>query len=145
MNPENQTPAPDIRSKYFLISKRGTMIFAVLVLMAYGAAVLWSEFVFSVDTSGSTVESREKAKHLICPSEAVKNLTLQKNILPKRRFWLFDQNKVYGFYDEVLIKYPDCLASEVFLSRGLFLGETFYYYDRATNKPTVKVTIESVK
>jgi hypothetical protein len=150
MSSENQTVDTVLRQKYFLVSKRGTMIFVLLALVAYGAAVLWSEFVFSVSRPSLVGQIKQAAiqKKSGCPSI---DLGLQKfqvpdTLLPDaRKPYFFDKNYRSGYYDDSLGETPGCIAALIGWYEGVERGSKIYFFDRKTNKATVKVTIESVK
>ena len=151
MNTENQTLDNTMRQKYFLVSKKWTMIVVLLALLAYAGAVLWSEFVFSVSVGTSQVGQKKSAeimKKNVCAKndDMGKKFKVQEKYYPDARNPLFlDKNYRFGIYDDFLLEYPGCIAAHIVAAEQSIKGETMYYFDRATNKPTVKVTIDSVK
>ncbi|WP_296443456.1 hypothetical protein, partial [Rhodoferax sp. UBA5149] len=97
MNIQNSTPDNEIRQRYFLISKRWTVALILLVLVIYGCAVLWSEFVFSTSfTSDAILAQRaEQLKRLGCPQQTEiekSGYVIASAQLPSsRKPWLFDK------------------------------------------------------
>lgn len=146
MNTENQTLDNTMRQKYFLVSKKWTVVVLLLALLAYAGAVLWSEFVFSVRTSDGIkqLEADKKTSHINC-KDIVQFNVKPTELTPKRNPWLLETFNVYSSYSDALIVFPHCLSASVVWTEAGVRNTRFYYFDRNTNKPIVKVTIESVK
>ena len=58
MNIQNTISDHEIRQRYFMVSKRWTVALALLAIVIYGCAVLWSEFVFSVSFTSDAVHKK---------------------------------------------------------------------------------------
>ena len=147
MNTQNNTPDNEIRQKYFLISKRWTVTLVLLALVTYGCAVIWSEFVYSVGGPRATYKSQfEKlgcTPLKLAPGE-LPYLKNDGNQYPNRQILLLDRTRVFGEYIDILSNHPECVATEILANVGDPRGLVFIYYDRTTDKPVVKVTIESI-
>lgn len=151
MSMKNNTPDNEIRQRYFLISKRWTVALILLALVIYGCTVLWSEFVFSVSTSSDSVPIKRAAELEKLGCVPVTKLADEKfdeipegRLPSKRSPWRLDRNFHSGYYIDFITKRPGCLSTKVLLKEGDSRGSTIYFYDRATDKPVVKVTIESI-
>ena len=97
MNTENQTLDNTMRQKYFLVSKKWTVVVLLLALLAYAGAVLWSEFVFSVSTSDGIkqLEADKKTSHINC-KDIVQFNVKPTELTPKRNPWLLETFNVYS-------------------------------------------------
>lgn len=147
MTTDISNPDQALKQKYFLVSKRGTVIFVFLSLLAYGAAVLWSEFVFSVSSpdGAKQVEYKKITSKIRCAStEEAKKYEVQKQQIPKRNPWLFETNFIDGTYSDFITSFPECQSASILYAGIDPRGSIIYFFNRSTNKPTVKVTIESI-
>lgn len=178
MNADNNTPESKIRQRYFLISKRWTAALLVLVLVIYGCAVLWSEFVFSVGGADLLVEKKrtKMLERLGCfPVNAAQRTTRIEGLIeldaerikregetakfvvakekipdifatsPYLRGFALDRRYRYGYYLDYLENKTNCIATWIVLKEKNTQGSVIYFFDRETDNPIVKVTIESVK
>jgi hypothetical protein len=145
VNTQNNTPDNEIRQKYFLLSKRWTVALVLLALVTYGCAVIWSEFVFSVSTSSprKLMESSQNTANFHC-SDISKFDVEDKKMHRERNPWLFEKFRTHILYSDALLAFPQCLSASVIWTQAGPHDTRFYYVDIGTNKPVVKVTIESI-
>jgi len=146
MSMKNSTPDNEIRQRYFLISKRWTVALILLALVIYGCTVLWSEFVFSVSTTspGKLMEASQNTVRFHC-TDISKFDVEDKMAHRQRNPWLFEKFNTYSLYSDALLTFPECLSASVIWTQTGPHDSRFYYFDRGTNKPIVKVTIESIE
>lgn len=139
-----------LKQKYFLVSKRGTIIFILLGLLAYGAAVLRNEFIWSV--SGPSNEYDVAIGKLGClpykttlgqPSYFKNN----GELLKPRSVLLLDRDRVYGRYLDDLNDNTRmaCFIANIYSQANDGRNLVLYFYDRKTDKAIAKITMQSAR
>lgn len=134
-----------IRKKYLLIPKRSVWWCAALAVVTYLGAVLWSEFVYSVSYSSETAIAQfvRDIQRIPCASDSYR---VDSAKVPKRNSWLLERYGKTGAYMEILLEQPGCASlSTLGALAGPHDKSVDYYFDRATDKPVIKVTYELLK
>lgn len=144
---DSGTDATDamIRKKYFLVPKRPMVIGFILSIVLYLFVFLSSEFVYSVSTSteGQIAQFKDAIQKIPCSPE---NYRVVSGKVPKRNPWLLERYGKTGAYMEILVEQPGCASlSTLGALAGPYDKFVDYYFDRATDKPVIKVTYESLK
>jgi hypothetical protein len=133
------------QKKYLLIPKRGLAVGLGVLAVLYLLIVLSSEFVFSVSYSSeaATAQFEKDIQRIPCASD---NYRVDAKKVPKRNPWLLEGYRSGGLYLDVLFSQPGCAARSVVGTPTNPHGKfSVYYFDRATDKPVIKVTYESLK
>lgn len=130
------------------MSKLGVVVFLLLTLLLYGFLVLRSEFIYSVSFS-SEGHKADRQKLGCSPFKASPNepnyFKYEGKAYSNRSPLLLDRNRVYGEYLDFLVQHPECLATSVLANIRDGRNLTYIYYDRSSDTPVVKVTIESLE
>lgn len=134
-----------VQEKYFLISKRLTAIWFGVLVMFYMFVVLSSEFVFSVTSLSEKQVEQLKSNIQKIPCAAEKS-EVDKAKIPQRSPWFLQRYRSGAEYIDILFNYPNCASLAVVgVLANPHGGSVVYYFDRATDKPVIKVTYESLK
>lgn len=145
--PKNEAieiPRP-IQDKYFLISKRATVVSLSVLILLYLFAYLSSEFVFSVTSLSEeqAAQLRSNMEKIPCSSDAY---VVEESKVPKRNPWLLERYRSGGRYTDILFDRASCASLATAGTLANPQGKSIvYYFDRATDKPVIKVTYESLK
>lgn len=138
--------------KYFHLRIRKRVVWWLLVvaLIGYGGAILRNEFIWSKPGSAmelARLNNKEAFEKLDCHSKSnlrIERFAVPNTRVPKRNSWFLERAFIYGRYMDAVVEFPECLANAVIGTQGDPRDYVMYYYERTSDKPIVKVTVESV-